>query len=73
MNAPLPTADDGWIEWTGGECPVEPETRVDVVFRDGAQWDSYFAGHLDDLDATMSCWRHTADDGDIIAYRVVRA
>jgi hypothetical protein len=24
---------NGWIEWAGGECPVEPETTVEVRFR----------------------------------------
>jgi hypothetical protein len=27
---------DGWIEWHGGDCPVDGETRVDVRFMDGA-------------------------------------
>ena len=22
-------ADEGWIEWLGGDCPVSPETLVD--------------------------------------------
>lgn len=29
-------ASDGWIEWGGGECPVEEGTLVDVRFRNGA-------------------------------------
>lgn len=25
---------DGWLPWSGGECPVEPESRPTVMFRD---------------------------------------
>lgn len=27
--------DDGWIEWKGGECPVDAKATVDIKFRDG--------------------------------------
>lgn len=27
--------DDGWIEWSGGECPVDYGSYVWVIFRDG--------------------------------------
>jgi asparagine synthetase A len=33
----LPIADDGWIEWDGGMCPVCGSSRVDVRFSDGQQ------------------------------------
>jgi hypothetical protein len=23
----------GWIEWGGGECPVDPEARIDITIR----------------------------------------
>jgi hypothetical protein len=29
--APAPDAD-GWISWSGGECPVDPDTVVDVRY-----------------------------------------
>lgn len=29
-------ADDGWIEWGGGECPVSPDAKVDVRVNSGA-------------------------------------
>ena len=51
---------DGWIEWNGGECPVEDNAVIDIRFRDGneergvdADWD----------------WEHSGG-GDIIAYRL---
>ena len=31
----LAAKNDGWIEWGGGECPVECGTVVDVKYRDG--------------------------------------
>ncbi len=43
--------NDGWILWRGGECPVTPETKVIVKYRDEVRtspvkaseipWDSY--------------------------------
>ena len=38
LAAPQP-ADDGWIPWNGGDCPVEVGTRVDVRYRDGWEGD----------------------------------
>lgn len=29
--------DGKWHGWNGGECPVHPETVVDVVFDDGSK------------------------------------
>ena len=53
---------DGWIEWHGGECPVPPDTRVDVKFRDGDKWNSDPANGVS--------WNHLDDGRDIIAYRI---
>ena len=39
------TDDDGWIEWNGGECPVDNDSLVDVKFPDGSEYfntDSYW-------------------------------
>lgn len=30
-------SDDLWIEWSGGDCPVEPEQSVQLRLRDGRQ------------------------------------
>lgn len=53
---------DGWIEWGGGECPVEEGTLVDVRFRDGD----------DDrnIEAIDLLWNHENWSADIIAYRL---
>jgi hypothetical protein len=56
-----------WIEWSGGERPVAPGTRVEVRFRSG---DS-------DPHCNAAWWgwkwmgRDLEDTHDIVAYRVV--
>ena len=66
--APQP-ADDGWIPWGGGACPVEVGTRVDVRYRDGWEGDGL---------AFMWRWHHATQKSsdvkelDIVAYRVVK-
>lgn len=51
-----------WIEWGGGECPVQPETRVCIRVRDG--WEDW------EENAGYWKWKHLGAGGDIIAYRV---
>lgn len=55
---------DGWIEWKGGECPVHPDTVVDIEFRDGDQAALARASWWD--------WPHEGNDSDITRYRIVR-
>jgi hypothetical protein len=59
------TDDDGWIQWRGGDCLVEPDTKVEVRFYDGltnGPWAaSYCRWH----------WNSNGLDADITAYRVV--
>lgn len=61
-----------WIEWQGGECPVDGRTRVDVRFRDGTLWTNRAAGSLarNDDDENYWIWEPTSPEDDIIAYRV---
>lgn len=55
---------EGWIEWKGGECPVPCDAIVMAKLRDGSCFDQ----RADDW-----IWTHyLEDDGDIIAYRVVK-
>ncbi len=54
-----------WIEWNGGDCPVDRETVVEVRYR-----------NLPDLkdpprEAIHWRWIQWGKDDDIIAYRVV--
>ena len=53
---------DGWISWTGGECPVDATTRLDVRCRNGD-------GERGTL-AWMFSWSHEDEGDDIVAYRV---
>jgi hypothetical protein len=58
-----PPADDGWIDWHGGENPA-PGKFVDV--RLGTRrtpWDNRYSHDLR--------WDRRGTDGDIVAYRVV--
>lgn len=54
---------DGWIPWSGGECPVDGNVKVDVKFRNGTcelrQYPDFRWGHSAFLPET-----------DIVAYRI---
>jgi len=52
---------DGWVPWNGGECPVEPESKPTVMFRDG--------GCPDSASSRALRWEHNGLAGDIIAYK----
>ena len=56
---PAPDAD-GWIEWNGGECPVDGDSVIDVKLSDG---DEFFG-----VDADWD-W-HQGSGCGIIAYRL---
>ncbi|MDH2121918.1 hypothetical protein N5J75_01670 [Pantoea brenneri] len=57
---------EGWIEWGGGECPVDAEVVVSVKYR-GDKW-AHQEGEAAKFD-----WRHRGwcADTDIIAYRII--
>lgn len=55
--------DDGWIEWHGGECPVDAGTTVEVKM---------LSGETDVRPAYQYRWNHVGYFNDIIAYRVVQ-
>lgn len=60
--------NNDWIIWNGGDCPVSPDTKVQVQFRSdtrvGAEARS--GSKAKDWD-----WRADGRTLDIIAYRVV--
>lgn len=56
-------ADDGWIEWAGGECPAQSCEIVDVRWRAGGTMTVIAGNHI---------WTHDGTFDDIIAYRVVK-
>lgn len=70
---PQPTTDtyrqvenDGWIEWSGGPCPVNDEQLVDIRYRDGTLFTDSEASDFRWCRSPLSEFPH-----DIIAYRVV--
>ena len=50
-----------WIKWNGGECPVPPDTMVEVKFRRGAPEREGRAGRY--------FWNHEGEADDIVEYR----
>jgi len=57
-----PAIPEGWIPWSGGDCPVARGTRGEVLLRNGKMHDT------DNLDCAF--WDHGFGGGDIIAYKV---
>lgn len=55
---------NGWIQWAGGECPVDSDAIVEVKYRkpNPCQFNNDRAGDF--------TWSHDGIDGDIIAYRM---
>ena len=56
-----------WIEWTGGECPVDRGAAVDLRYSGGVEAHHLIAGRMD--------WIHYKGvmakyGGNIVAYRV---
>ena len=66
---PAPDAD-GWIEWKGGECPVEKGALVDVIWKDGTERVGVKALHIGG--AGHKFWVADGMVNDIIAYRLHR-
>lgn len=55
-------ASDSWIEWGGGECPVDLHEKLDVKYLGG--------GTNINVKAGGQMWSHARHFGDIIAYRL---
>ena len=65
-----PQADaDGWIPWSGGECPVEtPANNLFIRFRNGIESSDHASR------AQLYVWQYEgkAHPADIIAYRIAK-
>lgn len=61
---------DGWIEWSGGECPVAHGTSVDVLHADGEYFADHKAGVHDLTHFAATDWQFTGGPSDIVFYRV---
>ena len=53
---------DGWIEWKGGECPVDGGVMVETIWSDG---------DIISNRARKLGWHHSQREVNIISYRVV--
>lgn len=66
-RALLQAGDDGWITWTGGECPVPGQVTVEYKMRDVV-----FPEEKTFRDrAHYLTWAHENQASDIMAYRIV--
>lgn len=54
--------NDGWIEWSGGECPLPAGVEIDIKQRNGLIYKSNISGERR--------WTHMKNHYDIIAYRI---
>lgn len=63
---------DGWIEWHGGECPVEKGVLVDVRYDDGAERKAIPALTSKPMSygRTAEDWNTPRCESSIIAYRI---
>lgn len=73
-------ADSEWIEWKGGECPVDRLTLVDVRWNNQAESKAAPAGtwSTQGQHSPTDFWQHAPHldnrtNSYIIAYRVVRS
>lgn len=55
---------NGWIQWAGGDCPVDSDAIVEVKFRNPSR------NKFNNDRAGDFYWSHHGFDGDIIAYRL---
>jgi hypothetical protein len=55
-----------WYDWNGGECPVEPDVRVEVTLRNGEATQAYH-------NPTMWRWQHVErlQSHDIIRFKII--
>jgi hypothetical protein len=60
----------GWIEWSGGECPVPDGREIEVRYRNGRKWRGV-VGQDDGLDD--DAWDNDGVDWDVIFYRDLTA
>ena len=58
-----PQNTDGWIPWSGGECPIADGIEHQVQFRGGS--------FSQDYEASTWYWGHANHSSDIVAYRVI--
>jgi hypothetical protein len=62
MSMTIDYNDGKWHGWNGGECPVHPETVVEVSYDN----------NLDIDKACKYSWLHDGQSDDIIVFRVIK-
>jgi hypothetical protein len=68
--APAQPDADGWIEWRGGERPVDPDVIVDVKYRAQPKIDGINGGQPAPADRFW--WAHHGGRAsEIVAYKVI--
>lgn len=70
-EAALAAKNDGWIEWSGGECPLEKGTIIDTKDRDGHENFGEVIGSTNNVDDIF--WQRgvcSYPAYEIIAYRL---
>jgi len=63
LRMKYPSSGD-WIDWNGGECPVDGDLLVEIVFRYDNSIDQF-------SNASNFYWLHSGYPGDIIAYKII--
>lgn len=70
-EAALAAKNEGWIEWGGGECPVEEGMLVDVRYRDSEHYPDLLGVYaLSSFGVGADYWVRDGLCNDIIAYRL---
>lgn len=68
-KATMADQQGGWIEWAGGECPLEPGTIHDREYRNGRKSFGIWCETTNILRRAM--WGHDGVPEDIVRYRIV--
>lgn len=71
-------SEDGWIEWSGGPCPVHVCAGVEVILRGTPdevepECPAGDYGYGPDQNGNNSNWVHDGSSLDIVRYRIVSA
>lgn len=62
--------ENPWIEWAGGECPVEPGVAVEILYRwEREPPENYVEGVLPASEVDWAYDEHE-DVFDVVAYRI---
>ena len=64
-------AENEWIAWGGGECPLPEDARVHVRLRSGIDSEQLRARPIPAGNFDWSAGSVDPDGSDIIAYRVI--